>query len=58
MGTDLTNSHYLNQQNRIIEKDQPDEFDKLDADYNIRTGQTFGESEEKTLDNQGWHSAN
>lgn len=57
MSTDLTNSHYLNQQNRIIEKDEADDFGKLDADYNIRTGQTFGTSEEETLQKQNWHDA-
>lgn len=55
MSTDLTNSHYLNQQNRIIKKDEADDFGKLDADYNIRTGQTFGTSEEETLQKQNWH---
>ena len=54
MSTDLTNSHYLNQENRIIEKDQQDEWGQLDADYNIRTGQTFGETEEKKKKKQGW----
>ena len=58
MSTDLTNSHYLNQENRIFEEDQIDDWGRLDADYNIRTGQTFGESEERTLDKQGWNSAN
>ena len=53
----MDNSHYLNQQNRIIEIDEADEFGKTDADYNIKTGQTFGESEERTLEKQGWHDA-
>ena len=53
----MDNSHYLNQQNRIIETDEADEFGKTDADYNIRTGQTFGESEERTLEKQGWRDA-
>ena len=57
MSTDLTNSHYLNEQNRIIHRDQPDSWGQLDADYNIRTGQTFGESEEITLEQQGWYGA-
>jgi len=26
----------------------------MDADYNIRTGNTYGTSEEETLEKQGW----
>ncbi len=54
---DLTNSHYLNEENRIIEETGPDTFQEPDADYNIRTGQTFGESEDITLEKQNWHDA-
>lgn len=49
-------SHYLNEQNRLFPQSGPDEWGKVDADYNIRTGNTFGESEEITLDRQGWRS--
>ena len=51
---DEHNSHYLNEKNRIIEQSGPDEWGKVDADYNIRTGNTFGESEERTIELQGW----
>lgn len=51
---DEHNSHYLNEKNRIIEQSGPDYWGTTDADYNIKTGQTFGESEEITLDKQGW----
>lgn len=54
---DQTNSHYLNEEKRIIEEDLPDEFQEPNADYNIRTGQTFGESEDITLEKQGWKEA-
>ena len=29
----------------------------MDADYNIRTGNTYGETEEITLNKQGWKGA-
>lgn len=54
---DQTNSHYLNEENRIIEEDPQDKFQEPNADYNIRTGQTFGESEDITLEKQGWKEA-
>ena len=50
------NSHYLNEKNRIFPQSKPDTWDTMDADYNIRTGNTFGQTEEKTIDNQGWRS--
>ncbi len=54
---DQTNSHYLNEEKRIIEEDLPDKFQEPNADYNIRTGQTFGENEDITLEKQGWKEA-
>ena len=51
---DEHNSHYLNEKNRIIEQSGLDHWGVTDADYNIRTGQTFGESEEITIEKQGW----
>ncbi len=54
---DLTNSHYLNEKNRIIPKDERDSWQIMDADYNIRTGNTYGETEEITLNKQGWKGA-
>lgn len=54
---DMTNSHYLNQKNRIIETSQREPWTERDADYNIRGGLLFGESEEATLKLQGWVSA-
>ena len=51
---DQTNSHYLNEKNRLFPKSGPDYWGKTDADYNIKTGNTFGESEEITLGKQGW----
>ena len=47
-------SHYLNEKNRIFPQSGPDFWGKTDADYNIKTGNTFGESEEITLEKQGW----
>ncbi len=54
---DLTNSHYLNQKNRIKTGDKKDKWQIMDADYNIRTGNTFGISEEETFQLQGWEQA-
>ena len=52
------NSHYLNEKNRILPEDKQDHWLHRDADYNIRTGLTFGASEEETLDKQGWTGGN
>lgn len=54
---DMDNSHYLNEVNRLFPEDELDNFGDTDADYNIKTGQTFGESEEITLEKQEWHDA-
>ena len=51
---DEHNSHYLNEKNRIFPQSGPDYWETTDADYNIRTGQTYGQSEEITLEKQGW----
>ena len=53
----MDNSHYLNEANRLFPEDELDSFGDTDADYNIKTGQTFGESEEITLEKQKWHDA-
>ena len=53
----LENSHYLNQKNRIHKRTPADKWGLLDADYNIKCGNTYGESEEITLDKQGWKGA-
>ena len=53
---DQKNSHYLNEKNRLFPKSGPDNWGKVDADYNIQTGNTFGESEDITIDKQGWRS--
>lgn len=50
-------SHYLNERNRLFPQSGPDTWGKTDADYNIRTGNTFGESEDITIERQGWSSA-
>ena len=49
-------SHYLNEKNRIFPKSGPDFWGKTDADYNIKGGNTFGETEEITIEKQGWRS--
>ena len=49
-------SHYLNEKNRIFPQSGPDIWGKTDADYNIKTGNTFGESEEITIEKQGWRA--
>ena len=55
MAYDPNNSHYLNEKNRIIPGPmQKDQWKDRDADYNIKEGLTFGESEEITLEQQGW----
>lgn len=54
---DLTNSHYLNEKNRIIPTDPKETWQTMDADYNIQIGNTFGISEQETLAKQGWESA-
>ena len=53
----LKNSHYLNEKNRIFPKEKQKEWTDRDADYNIRSGITFGESEEITIQKQGWDSS-
>lgn len=50
-------SHYLNERNRFFPQSGPDTWGKTDADYNIKTGNTFGESEDITIERQGWSSA-
>ena len=50
----IQNSHYLNEKNRIILNEHDDLWGDLDADYNIRPGVTFGETEEITIEKQGW----
>lgn len=54
MAFDQKNSHYLNEKNRIFPQSGPDHWDIMDADYNIKTGNTFGESQEATIQLQGW----
>lgn len=54
MGYDPHNSHYLNQKNRLFPQDPRYPWVERDADYNIRSGLTFGESEQITLRKQGW----
>lgn len=54
MAFDQKNNHYLNEKNRIFPKSEPDNWDIMDADYNIKTGNTFGETQERTLWLQGW----
>lgn len=54
---DMTNSHYLNQKNRIYPTSEREPWTERDADYNIREGLTFGESEEITIKQQGWNPA-
>ena len=56
MAFDQRNSHYLNEKNRIFPKSEPDFWDVMDADYNIKTGNTFGETEQITLQLQNWRS--
>ena len=51
---DQHNSHYLNEKNRLFPKSGPDYWGTVDADYNIKTANTFGESEEITIEKQGW----
>ena len=58
MAYDSNNSHYLNEKNRIIP--QPMETEKWterDADFNIKEGLTFGQSESITIEQQGWNGA-
>lgn len=50
-------SHYLNEKNHLFPQSGPDTWGKTDADYNIKTGNTFGESEDITIERQGWSSA-
>lgn len=45
MAFDEHNSHYLNEKNRIFPQSGPDFWRTMDADYNIKTGNTFGETE-------------
>ena len=52
---DLKNSHYLNERNRIFPNYQNILWVDRDADYNIRSGLTFGETEEITIEKQKWN---
>ena len=54
---DLTNSHYLNEKNRILDPEPEEKWGIMDADYNIQPGNTFGITEEDTLKLQNWHEA-
>ena len=51
---DSENSHYLNEKNRLFPVDTHVPWVDKDADYNIKEGLTFGETEEETLIKQGW----
>ena len=51
-----TNSHYLNEKNRIYPNEHDDLWTERDADYNIKPGLLFGETEEITIELQGWKS--
>lgn len=51
---DLTNSHYLNEQNRLFPADPKDQWQERDADYNTQFGVLFGSNEEETLTLQEW----
>ena len=51
---DLTNSHYLNEQNRLFPTDPKDQWQERDADYNTQFGILFGSNEDETLTLQGW----
>ena len=53
----MHNSHYLNERNRIFPNDEFKPWVDRDADYNIREGLTFGQTEEETIEKQGWHAA-
>lgn len=53
---DQKNSHYLNEKNRIFPQSDPDYWDTMDADYNIKSGNLFGETEERTIELQGWRT--
>ena len=53
---DMHNSHYINQKNRIIHSDPFVSWVDRDADYNIRSGLTFGQTEEETIEKQGWNA--
>ena len=57
MAVDITKtSHYLHQAYRIRTFPTRGQWVDKDADYNIRSGLLFGESEEKTIELQGWKS--
>ena len=51
---DMHNSHYLNERKRIFPKDKYVPWADRDGDYNIRSGITFGETEQETIEKQGW----
>ena len=51
---DMQNSHYLNEKNRIFPEDKRVPWVDKDANFNIRSGLTFGESEEVTIEQQHW----
>lgn len=53
---DMQNSHYLNEKNRLFPQEPHVPWVDRDADYNIRSGLTFGETEEETILNQGWNN--
>ena len=52
---EMTDSHYNNEKNRIFPQSPAYPWTERDADYNIKEGLTFGETEEATLSNQGWY---
>ena len=55
MSVDITRtSHYLHQKYRIRTYPTPKPWVDKDANYNIRSGLLFGESEQKTVELQGW----
>ena len=48
------NSHYLNWRKRLKKLKRKSIWEDRDADYNIRSGITFGETEERTIEQQEW----
>ena len=49
------NSHYLNWRKRLKKLKRKSTWEDRDADYNIRSGITFGEREEQTIEQQEWN---
>ena len=55
---DEVDSHYLHDRYRVDKTSEQPGWGIQDADYNVQSGCLFGETENETLEKQGWIGSN